>query len=157
MQLVPVEPSERDALLRVALAYWQELMPKAAVLDDTASYFSSRFNWQGDIKRPYWALLNSARIGFVSFTLKPPRATIHDFYILPEHRRRGYGTQLLNRTLTRFDAHQIERIDLNVRCDNPSALAFWQSNGFGIALYRLRQYRNPATGEAYDGTLSSDF
>ena len=157
MQLVPVEPSERDALLRVALAYWNELMPKASVLDDPAAYFESRFKWQGTIKRPHWSMLQTERIGFVSFSLKPPRADILDFYILPAHRRRGYGTQLLNCTLAHFDAHQIERIDLNVRRDNPHALAFWQANGFGVALYRMRQYRNPATGEAYSGSLSSDF
>jgi ribosomal protein S18 acetylase RimI-like enzyme len=51
----------------------------------------------------------------------------------------------------------VEQIDLDVRRDNPLALAFWQAQGFGIAGYRLRQYRDPESGMAFEGALSSDF
>ena len=51
----------------------------------------------------------------------------------------------------------MELVDLNARRDNPQALAFWAAQGFRIALYRLRQYPDPKTGEAYIGALSSDF
>ena len=51
----------------------------------------------------------------------------------------------------------IRQLDLNVRRDNPNALSFWEAQGFGIAGYRLRMYRDPETGTAYKGVLSSDF
>ncbi|MBV7330555.1 hypothetical protein KFU94_20385 [Chloroflexi bacterium TSY] len=51
----------------------------------------------------------------------------------------------------------IEQIELNVRRDNPEALAFWQAQGFRIALYQMRQYRDPQTGQSFIGALSSDF
>jgi ribosomal protein S18 acetylase RimI-like enzyme len=50
----------------------------------------------------------------------------------------------------------VERIDLNVRRDSPAALAFWQAQDFGIAGYRMRMYRDPERGTAYEGALSSD-
>ena len=51
----------------------------------------------------------------------------------------------------------VELIECNVRRDNPQALAFWEAQGFRIALYRLRQYRDPKRGTSYVGALSSDF
>jgi hypothetical protein len=36
-------------------------------------------------------------------------------------------------------------------------LALWEAQGFRIAHYLLRQYRDPQTGELFIGTLSSDF
>ena len=59
--------------------------------------------------------------------------------------------------LSKCDDLGIEQIDLNVRRDNPDALAFWQAQGFGIAGYRLRQLRDPATRSAFKEVLSSDF
>jgi ribosomal protein S18 acetylase RimI-like enzyme len=85
------------------------------------------------------------------------RATIHDFYVIPEERRRGHASAMVSWLFKFLDKRGIERIDLNVRRDNPTALAFWQSQGFGITAYRLRQYRDPKTGTAYTGVLSSDF
>ena len=47
-------------------------------------------------------------------------------------------------------------VELTVRRDTPEALAFWEAQGFRVALYRLRQYRDPVQGKAYIGGLSSD-
>ena len=58
---------------------------------------------------------------------------------------------------SRLDNVGVERIDLNVRRDNPRALAFWQAQGFGIAGYQLRMYRDPESGTAFVGALASDF
>jgi ribosomal protein S18 acetylase RimI-like enzyme len=59
--------------------------------------------------------------------------------------------------LSHLDRLGVEQIDLNVRHDSPAALAFWEAQGFGIAVYRMRQYRDPKTGTAFVGALSSDF
>ena len=34
----------------------------------------------------------------------------------------------------------VVKVDLNVRKDNPVAFAFWQSVGFELAHYQMRQY-----------------
>ncbi len=82
---------------------------------------------------------------------------VNDFYVLPEARRQGYGRAMVQWLLAHLDSLGVEQIDLDVRRDNPDALAFWQAQGFGIALYRLRQYRDPESGTAFVGALSSDF
>ncbi len=56
-----------------------------------------------------------------------------------------------------FDEMGIRQLDLNVRRGNPNALSFWEAQGFGIAGYSLRMYRDTETGTAYKGVLSSDF
>ena len=56
-----------------------------------------------------------------------------------------------------LDNMGVERIDLDVGRDNPEALSFWQAQGFGMAGYRRRQYRDPGSGTAFVGALSSDF
>ena len=56
-----------------------------------------------------------------------------------------------------MDGLGIERIDLNVRRDNPSALKFWESQDFMIGHHELTQYRDPHKRIGIRGALSSDF
>lgn len=98
-------------------------------------------------------------MGFVAYAVDEARksASINNFYVVPEARRRGYGAAMVQAVYTQLDQLGVELVELNVRRDNPQALAFWEAQGFRIALYRLQQYRDPKTGKAYIGTLSSDF
>jgi ribosomal protein S18 acetylase RimI-like enzyme len=58
----------------------------------------------------------------------------------PNQRRRGLGRAFAQAIVARLREQGIGQIDLNVREDNPRALAFWRSCGFSLALYRLRMY-----------------
>jgi hypothetical protein len=42
--------------------------------------------------------------------------------------------------IAELQARGCYKIDLNVRHDNPIALAFWRSVGFDLASYRMRMY-----------------
>jgi ribosomal protein S18 acetylase RimI-like enzyme len=90
-------------------------------------------------------------VGFVAYAVDEARksASINDFYVVPEARRRGYGAAMVQAVYAQLDQLGVELVELNVRRDNPQALAFWVAQGFRIALYRLRQYRDPKTGKAY--------
>jgi ribosomal protein S18 acetylase RimI-like enzyme len=143
-------------------AYWQELMPKSNVVNDPdqwEAYFQKEFAWNGRNNHPHWATVADERIGFMTFEVvgNQKQAIINNFYIIPDKRRQGYGQVMVQWLFSHFDNLGIEQIDLNVRRDNPAALAFWQAQGFGIAGYRLRQYRDPKSGTAFIGALSSDF
>jgi ribosomal protein S18 acetylase RimI-like enzyme len=143
-------------------AYWQELMPKADVVNDPTlweAYFQAEFTWNGGNNHPHWAIDGGDKVGFMTFELSEnrKRAIINNFYVVLEKRRYGYGKAMVAWLFAHFDSLGVEQIDLNVRRDNPTALAFWQAQGFGIAGYRIRQYRNPKTGTAFVGALSSDF
>ncbi len=160
VQLRAVAPAEIAAFRSMAEAYWQEIMPSAAVVKNEQrrdAYFQQSFGWQADHQPPYWALVDDRQVGFVHFSLTPGRATIEDFYVAPPERRQGYGSAMVQALRQIFDTYSVEVVELHVRRDSPAALAFWEAQGFRIAAYRMRQYRDPRTGQTFVGALSSDF
>jgi ribosomal protein S18 acetylase RimI-like enzyme len=160
--LHPIPSPDTPPFRQMLAAYWREVMPHADVVQTPTrreAYLTERFAWTGDSHHPHWAWAGEDPVGFVSFALDASRkqAVIEDFYIAETKRRRGYGAATVQALCRHLDSLGIERIDLNVRRDNPAALAFWQAQGFGLALYCLRMYRDPENGTAFVGALSSDF
>lgn len=147
---------------RIVKAYWQEVMPHSDVVNDPdrrETYFRECFTWAGGNRHPYWAVAEGRRVGFVAYAVDEAKktASINDFYVMPQERRRGYGAAMVQAVYAQLDKRGIERVELDVRRDTPQALAFWEAQGFRIAQYRMRQYRDPKTGQSYIGALSSDF
>ena len=106
-----------------------------------------------------WAFDGKRRVGFINFEIdaRSKTADIQDIYIDQKDRRSGYGTEIMQSILKLCDQNSIECIELNVRRDNPAALAFWEKQRFITALYRMRMYRNPDKSVSFVGSLSSDF
>lgn len=157
-----IEQPDSPEFRQMLSAYWEEIMPKAYELQDDQrreEYFEERFIQKDDATYLQWIMKAEHPMGFLHFDIlqKQKCAIVHDFYIMPEARRRGRGGAAIALFYEQVDEQGVERIDLNVRRDNPNALAFWESQGFGIASYRLRQFRDPQTGTAFEGSLSSDF
>jgi ribosomal protein S18 acetylase RimI-like enzyme len=143
-------------------AYWQEIMPHSDVVknrENREAYFQERFPFENDDLRLFWGVVDGRKTGFVAFTVNEAKhsAMIEDFFVAAEFRRQGYGTAMIKAVFTELDQLRVELVELNVRRDNPQALAFWEAQGFCIALHHLRQYRDPESGTAYIGALSSDF
>jgi ribosomal protein S18 acetylase RimI-like enzyme len=157
-----VSPEEIAEFQEMVELYWQELMPYAPVIQEAEqrkAYFGQCFTWKGGDRHPLWAIVGGRRVGFVSFEVSLPNksARVEDFYVALTERRKGYGSAMVRAICTHLDQLGIELIELNVRRDNPVALSFWEAQGFRIALYRLRQYRDPQRGIGFIGGLSSDF
>jgi len=149
-------------LRQIVVAYWQEVMPQSEMMQNPArqeAYFLERFLSIDDNLHLYWAVVAGQKVGFVAYTVDDVKksASINDFFVVPEVRRCGYGTAMVQAVYEQLDRLGVELVELNVRRDNPQALAFWEAQGFRIALYRLRQYRDPKRGQSYIGALSSDF
>ena len=153
-----VADDDLPRLRQMADAYWDELMPSADTVRTPQSrsrYFTGRF---GDgASQTFLALTDEQTIGFVRTVVDGKRATITDFYVDRDHRRKGAGSGMLRDALARFDKLGVEEVTLTVRRDNPGALAFWDANGFMVGHYELKQFRDPETGRAFLGALSSDF
>ena len=161
LDLKPIKLSEKEQFKRLVELYWQEVMPYADVISNPIqkeTYFHNQFKWQ-DQQQPYWALVSERHIGFVNFTLNLNNhaATIDDFYVLSSERRKGNGTKMVSALYTLLQQWEIDTIELSVRRDTPAALSFWESMGFRIAQYRMRQFRDTETGQWLIGALSSDF
>lgn len=162
MNLEKVRLTDIPTFRCIVEAYWQEVMPHSDVVkqpDRREAFFRACFTWAGGNRHPYWAVVSGRNVGFVAYTVDEAKnsASIDDFYVVPAERRQGHGTDIVQAIYAHLDRLGVELVELNVRRDTPQALAFWEAQGFRIALYRLRQYRDPQTGKAYIGALSSDF
>lgn len=145
LRLAPIDRTELPEFRAMVEVYWRELMPHSPVIQDPGQrevYFQNRFTWAGESARPHWLIVDGERMGFIMYRLDngDEVAQIHDFYVTPKERGNGYGSKAIEWLLSHFEAHGVKQIDLNVRVDNPGALAFWEAQGFEVALYRLRRY-----------------
>lgn len=84
--------------------------------------------------------------GFLLMNIgSPPFDTIYkcalilELYIIPEHRRKGYGTQLLRAGMNYLKILGYEIIALNVLSENEEALRFYEREGFERAFYTLKK------------------
>ena len=156
--LIPVEDRDTRLLRRMADSYWDELMPTADTVctpQARSAYFSERFGDKSS--QAYFAEVGDRVTGFIRTTVDGKRATITDFYVDRGERRKGVGRAMVRAVLAVFDGLGMEEVTLGVRRDTAGALAFWQANGFMIGHYELKQFRDPSTGRAFCGALSSDF
>lgn len=147
---------------KMVVAYWQELMPHSDLIqshEGRENYFQERFPVEDASLNLFWAVENGRKRGFVALSVNAAKhsAMIEDFFVLPDFRRQGHGSAMVKALSLEMDNLGIELIELTVRRDNPQSLAFWEAQGFRIALHRLRQYRDPKQGISYIGALSSDF
>lgn len=79
-------------------------------------------------------LLNRQPIGFAAFQHLPREKTtkLHKLYVLPESKRLGYGSRLINHVAQEAMAVDSRQIALQVARDNP-AIAFYRKHGYEIA------------------------
>jgi GNAT superfamily N-acetyltransferase len=67
--------------------------------------------------------------------------TVNDFYVRPDHRRKGVGRELAKRLVEECRRMKIDEIGLEVFMGNKTAASFWKSMGFRRAdrfLFRLK-------------------
>lgn len=153
LTIKPQEDIYEEPFRQMIFDYWQELMPKATVLETDEkrdAYFESEFA-SGDV---YSAWENQQLVGYLHLQIRDKVGGLAGIYIVPEARNLGYGKQLMQWMFEQFDQRGIEQIDLYVRRDNPTAKAFYESLGFGVAGYRMRMYRE--NGQVLPIVLSSD-
>jgi ribosomal protein S18 acetylase RimI-like enzyme len=78
----------------------------------------------------YIARLGDAPIGSLKVYLPAGRAGIYAFGVAPQHRRRGFGRQILRRVIARLAAEGHGHIWLEVDADNAPAIALYRASGF---------------------------
>jgi len=69
-------------------------------------------------------------VGAFKIFVDKPKAYIYAFGVLPEYRRRGYGREILEETLSRLFAEGWTAVGLEVDADNAPAQALYRSVGF---------------------------
>jgi ribosomal protein S18 acetylase RimI-like enzyme len=160
MSIEPVPESRIPEFRQMVEDYWWEIMRTADGVRDEASrtdFFNKRFRWDPDHTPPYWMVKEDRPMAFIQFSIESKKAMILNFYVDPSARRQGVGSQLVDWLTGHLDERGITQIDLTVRRDNPASLAFWESRGYMIGHHQMSMFRDPTTGTAYKGALSSDF
>ena len=94
-------------------------------------------------QRFYIGRLRDKPIGMLRLAMFETSVFISTFGILPEHRGRGYGRQILMGAIDRLIAESWEHIMIEVETDNRNALSLYHSCGFQ-ELTAYRYYRLPA-------------
>jgi ribosomal protein S18 acetylase RimI-like enzyme len=56
--------------------------------------------------------------------------TVNDFFVRPDHRRKGVGRKLAKRLVEECKRMKIDEIRLEVLHNNKTAASFWRSVGF---------------------------
>ena len=64
-------------------------------------------------------------------------ATITDLFVVPEFRRQGVASKLLEEALAFFKSRDLEHVRLTVLVKDETARAFYEKHGFGDFLYRM--------------------
>jgi ribosomal protein S18 acetylase RimI-like enzyme len=88
---------------------------------------------------PFLALLGEEPVGFATCFLgystfkAAPLLNIHDIAVITERRRQGIGLALIETIATEAGKLGCCRLTLEVRDDNPAAMALYRQAGFGVS------------------------
>jgi ribosomal protein S18 acetylase RimI-like enzyme len=132
---LPSEISE-DADLRVARADGGDLEDLVAV--QSAAFHDDPTDVRTTVAaglaegsaRYYIARLGDTPVGSLKVYLPAGRAGVYAFGVVPQHRRRGFGRQILLRVIALLAAEGHGHIWLEVDADNIPAIALYEAAGF---------------------------
>jgi ribosomal protein S18 acetylase RimI-like enzyme len=132
----PAMPAQFDAGLRVERAAGEALGDAARVIalcfgaDEAEMKQGMQKHAGNDTRRYYLARLDGVPIGALNLQIDEKGSGIYGFGVLPEYRGRGYGRQILARTIEYALAEGCQPIFLEVAPENERALGLYQSVGF---------------------------
>jgi ribosomal protein S18 acetylase RimI-like enzyme len=78
----------------------------------------------------YVADIDSVAAGFVMTGYDGHRGWIYQLAVLPEYRRHGIGSQLIETALAHLETVGCRKVNLQIRADNTDVVDFYESIGF---------------------------
>ena len=81
-------------------------------------------------------------IGFITFDISSDTADIEDVFVLPDYRKNGVGYALINNAFTYLRSKGVEKVFLEVRESNLSAINLYKKCGFSKISERKKYYPN---------------
>lgn len=82
--------------------------------------------------RYYLSRLEGAAVGSLKIAFGRGKAYIYGFSVLPEHRRRGLGRQMLGGVIEALRAEGHQHIALEVESENAPAIGLYRAMGFSV-------------------------
>lgn len=144
MIIVPVTIEEERQFRQMVMEYWQFVIPGSFTISDpiqAEAEFQERYQWSGGNNNPHWIKVDDRSVGFLMMRIYDDGVTayVHDFYLTPNARRQGYGTELYSKLREQLKDQGVKQVYLSVQADNPAALDFWKKQGFRVIYHRLAQ------------------
>ena len=130
-----IEPLPRSAVGPISLLH------RACFPDDPwdAGAIEQIMGIPGFFGRVGWA--KTAPVGFALALALGEEAEIVSLGVLPEHRRRGIGSALLDAICGEARSRGAERVVLEMASDNEAASALYAGRGFRVVGLRRNYYR----------------
>lgn len=100
-----------------------------------------------------WILELDKAIGFIVLLDQHNVCEILSIAVHPDYQRKGYGQQLLAHAIVYAEAHEFERIDLEVRASSDAAISLYRRVGFEEVGRRKHYY--PSDSGREDALLMS--
>jgi ribosomal-protein-alanine N-acetyltransferase len=125
---------------------WHDVDPVAALereLFDDA--WSVEMFWdelaQGETRTYLVAADGDEIVGYAGLAAMPDEAYVQTIAVVPARRRQGIGALLLTALLDDARRRGLARVGLEVRVDNPAAIALYERFGFTGVAVRRRYYQ----------------
>jgi len=122
-----------------------EIQQILAQSPEAAAWSTKSFEELESSNQSAWVVeQNKTVLGFlVARTLPPDEAEILNLAVIPESRRTGAATKLLQTALTELADKTVRRVHLEVRESNAAAISFYKKNAFLQSGRRPNYYRAP--------------
>ncbi|QBD75783.1 GNAT family N-acetyltransferase [Ktedonosporobacter rubrisoli] len=132
----PQLPQEMHKHLHFRAAHPQDIPVLSYISAQAFQVPQDEINWYTEQKlseanrRYYVGEVNSVIVGIIEVSFSEGSALIQGFAVLPEYQGKGYGRQMLARTVRELLRANPQSIWLEVMTENKQALALYQSCGF---------------------------
>jgi len=132
----PVAAPPSDDGLAVHLAAGEDISALAEILADDSDMDAAdlrpaiAYGMQSGARRYYIGRMKGEAVGSLNVQVIDGDAYIYGFVVRPTDRGRGYGRQILARTVAAIVAERPQPVFLEVETNNAVALALYQSLGF---------------------------
>jgi hypothetical protein len=99
LKIEQVDTKHRAGFRSMVQDFWRELTPKSTVVNDPGRWeacFREQFAWDGGNHHPHWAVVDDQPVALMAFgvSVEQKRATVSSFCVIPDERRKGYGTMV---------------------------------------------------------------
>jgi len=124
VEIVPVRLEEKSDLWAMFQLYASELAPMVGVECVNGEFPFEPFDdyWREESYWPFWGLNDGERIGFALVRREPDNMRVAEFFIAPECRRDGLGSDFARGFLARYHGPwRIRQVAVNTK-----AVAFWR-------------------------------
>jgi diamine N-acetyltransferase len=139
VEIVPLAPSELDAVCRLARRIWQDTYPGIISQQQIDAMLADRYSPQAilaqlDDPRHIWliALCGKIPTGFAHAYLEDDACKLDKLYVDPSRQRYGVGGALFDAIRGFALQHRMQRLWLQVNRHNTRAISAYRKYGFEI-------------------------